>query len=83
MGCHKTSSVADSGASLHVTSRKEFFTSCTPDNFNVLKMDNVGLLKFVSIGNVLLVTNNGTTLVLKDERHMSNVWLNFDVGREG
>jgi len=32
--------IIDSGATLHVTARKEFFTSYTPSDFGVLKMGN-------------------------------------------
>jgi len=34
--------IIDSGATLHITLRKEFFTSYTSGDFGVLKMDNDG-----------------------------------------
>ncbi|RDX87979.1 hypothetical protein CR513_30489, partial [Mucuna pruriens] len=37
--------IIDSGATLHVTLRKEFFTSYTSGNFGVLKMGNDGMTK--------------------------------------
>ena len=67
----------DTGASLHVTSRKEFFTSYTPGDFGVLKMGNDGLVSVIGMGDVSLVSNNGTKLTLKDVRHAPDVRLNL------
>lgn len=75
--CHETSWIVDSGASHHVTSRKEFFTSYTSGDFGTLKMGNNGLSKVVGFGNVCLLTNNGATLLLKDVRHAPDVRLNL------
>nr|KYP44187.1 Retrovirus-related Pol polyprotein from transposon TNT 1-94 [Cajanus cajan] len=49
--------IVDSGATLHVTSRKEFFTSYTFGDFGLLKMGNDGVSKV--IGDVCLQTNMG------------------------
>ena len=49
--------VIDSGASIHVTPKKEFFTSYTPGNFGVLKMSNDDLAKVISVRDVCLKTN--------------------------
>ena len=70
---NETSWVVDSGASFHVTSRKEFFTSYTPGDFGVLKMGNDRLSKVVGTGTVCLETNNGTKLVLQNVRHAPNI----------
>ncbi|KAL4296424.1 hypothetical protein GQ457_12G004830 [Hibiscus cannabinus] len=42
--CEETTWVIDTGASTHVTSRRDFFTSYTPGDFGVLKMGNDGLV---------------------------------------
>ncbi|KAG6424239.1 hypothetical protein SASPL_114654 [Salvia splendens] len=73
----ETSWVIDTGASLHVTSKKEFFTSYTSGDFGVLKMGNDGLVKVVGIGDVCLITNNGTKLTLRDVRHAPDIRLNL------
>jgi len=51
--------IIDSGVTLHVTLRKEFFTSYTSGDFGVLKMGNDGVSKVVGIGDVCLQTNMG------------------------
>ena len=51
--------IIDSGATLHVTTRKEFFTSYTPGDFGVLKMGNDGVSKVIGVGDVCLQTNMG------------------------
>ena len=48
--------IIDSGATLHVTPRKEFFTSYTSGDFGVLKMVNDGVSKVIGIGDVCLQT---------------------------
>ena len=77
LACDETSWVIDTGASLHVTSRKELFTSYTSGDFGVLKMGNDGLVQVVGMGDVCLETNNGTTLTLKNVRHAPDIRLNL------
>lgn len=50
--------IIDSGATLHVTPRKEFFTSYTSGDFGVLKMGNDGVSKVIGIGDVCLQLTN-------------------------
>ncbi|KAK8527579.1 hypothetical protein V6N12_054785 [Hibiscus sabdariffa] len=69
--------VIDIGASIHVTSRRDFFTSYTPGDFGVLKMGNDGLVSVTGMGDVGLVSNNGTKLILKDVRHAPDIRLNL------
>ena len=45
--------IIDSGATLHVTPRKEFFTSYTFGDLGVLKMGSYGVSKVVGIGDML------------------------------
>ncbi|RDX70455.1 hypothetical protein CR513_50300, partial [Mucuna pruriens] len=49
-------------ATLHVTPRKEFFTSYTVGDFGVLKMGNDGVTKVIGVGDVCLQTNTGMQL---------------------
>ncbi|KAG8481286.1 hypothetical protein CXB51_026104 [Gossypium anomalum] len=62
--CDETSWVIDTGASLYVTSRKNFFTSYTPGDFEVLKMGNDGLVSVIG------------KLVMRDSVTPSNATLN-------
>ncbi|RDY03961.1 hypothetical protein CR513_12385, partial [Mucuna pruriens] len=45
------------GVALHVTPRKEFFTSYTVDDFGVLKMGNDGVTKAIGVADICLQTN--------------------------
>ena len=46
--------IIDTGATLHVTTRKEFFTSYTLCDFGVLKMGDDGVSKVICVANVCL-----------------------------
>ena len=59
-----TSWVVDSGATSHVTPRKDFFSSYTSVNSEVLKLSNAGEVKVFGIGTVCLKTNTGSMLIL-------------------
>ena len=69
--------IIDSGATLHVTARKEFFTSYTPGDFGVLKMGNDGVSKVIGVGDVCLQTNMGMQLLLKGVKHAPDVRFNL------
>ncbi|KAL4379459.1 hypothetical protein GQ457_02G029250 [Hibiscus cannabinus] len=78
--CDETSWVIDTGALIHVTSRRDFFTSYNPGNFGVLKMGNDGLVSITGMRDVSLVSNNGTrltkgSLVVAREKKSSNLYL--------
>ncbi|KAK9002786.1 hypothetical protein V6N11_060366 [Hibiscus sabdariffa] len=75
--CDETSWVIDTDASIHVTLRRDFFTSYTLGDFGVLKMGNDGLVSVTGMGDVSLVSNNGTKLILKDVRHAPDIRLNL------
>ncbi|RDY02754.1 hypothetical protein CR513_13742, partial [Mucuna pruriens] len=64
--------IIDSGATLHVTSRKEFFTSYTLGDFGVLKIGNDGVTKVIGVGDVYLQTNIGMQLWLRGVKHAPN-----------
>lgn len=79
---HDTDWVVDTGASLHVTSKKEFFSSYIPGDFGILRMGNDGVSKVVGMGDVCLKTSNGSQLILRDVRHAPDIRLNLiSVGR--
>ncbi|RDY12569.1 hypothetical protein CR513_02607, partial [Mucuna pruriens] len=44
--------IIDNGATLHVTPRKEFFTSYTAGDFGVLKTSNYGVTKVIGVGDI-------------------------------
>ncbi|RDX83248.1 hypothetical protein CR513_35855, partial [Mucuna pruriens] len=65
--------IIDSGAKLHVTLRKEFFTSYTSGDFGVLKMGNDDVTKVIDVGDVCLQTNTGMQLWLRGVKHTPDV----------
>ena len=77
LACHETSWVIDSGASIHATSRRDFFASYTSGDFGDVKMGNNGVAKAVGMGDVCLETNNGTMLLLKNVKHIPDIRLNL------
>ncbi|RDX91185.1 hypothetical protein CR513_26867, partial [Mucuna pruriens] len=69
--------IIDSGATLHVTPRKEFFTSYIADDFGVLKMGNDVVTKVIGVGDIFLQTNTGMQLWLRGVKHALNVHFNL------
>ncbi|RDX99951.1 hypothetical protein CR513_16925, partial [Mucuna pruriens] len=69
--------IIDSGATLHVISRKKFFTSYTSGDFGVLKMGNDGWIKMIGVGDVCLQTNVGMKLWLRGVKHALDVCFNL------
>ena len=67
----------DSGATSHVTSKKELFFSYTPDNFGMLKMGNNYEVKVLGTSTVCLESNNSSKLVLNNVKHAPDVRLNL------
>lgn len=57
---HETSWVIDSGASVHATSRRDFFTSYRSGDFESVKMGNNELAQVIGIGDACLETSNDT-----------------------
>ncbi|GAB2292985.1 hypothetical protein Dimus_038233 [Dionaea muscipula] len=70
IACHETSWVIDSGASIHTTSSKEFFTTYIPGDFDVEKMGNNSSCKVIGLGDVCLKMTNGMKLVLRNVKHI-------------
>ena len=73
----ETTWVVDSGATIHVSSRREFFSSYSPGNYGVVRMGNENLSKVVGKGDVCLETMEGAKLVLRDVRHVPDMRLNL------
>lgn len=69
--------VIDSAATLHMTPRKELFTSFKSGNFGKLRIGNDAVSEVAGIGDVCLKTQMGTTLLLKDVRYAPDVRLNL------
>src|SRR6266487_4225588 len=69
--------IVDSGATLHVTPRKEFFTSYTSGDFGGLKMGNDGVAKVIGVGDICLQTNMGMQLLLRDVKYAPDVRFNL------
>jgi len=69
--------VIDSGASFHITSRRDFFTSYTPSDFGSVKMAHEGVARCIGVGQVCLEMSNGSRLILKHVKHVPDVRLNL------
>jgi len=69
--------IIDSGATLHVTARKEFSTSYTPGDFGVLKIGDDDVSKVIGVGDVCLQTNMGMLLLLRGVKHAPDVRFNL------
>jgi len=72
-----TSWVIDNGASFHITSRRDLSTSYTPGDFDNVKMAHEGVTRCIGVGHVCLEMSNGSRLILKHVKHVSDVWLNL------
>lgn len=65
--------VIDSGASTYASSRLEVFSSYKACDLGYISMSNGSLFKVVGIGNVNLWTNNGSRLVSRNVKYVSNI----------
>jgi len=72
-----TSWVIDSGVSFHITSRRDLFTSYTLGDFGNVKTAHKCVARCVGVGQVWLEMSNGCRLILKHEKHISDVRLNL------
>ena len=66
LACQDSTWVIDSGASYHVTSRRDFFSAYTQGDFGQVRMGNDDASRIIGIGNIYLETNLGCRLLLKD-----------------
>ncbi|TXG69536.1 hypothetical protein EZV62_004471 [Acer yangbiense] len=69
--------VIDSGASFHVTSRRDLFTSYTDDDYGQVRMGNDHVSKIVGMGEICLEISTNCRLVLKNVRHVPDMRLNL------
>nr|GEV77480.1 retrovirus-related Pol polyprotein from transposon TNT 1-94 [Tanacetum cinerariifolium] len=69
--------ILDSGATCHVATRKDYYSSYTPCDFGVVKMGNIGLSRIASIGDICLKLYTGMELVLHNVKHVSDMKLNI------
>ncbi|RDY10991.1 hypothetical protein CR513_04408, partial [Mucuna pruriens] len=76
---NESMSIINSSATLHVTPRKEFFTSYTSGDFGVVKMGNDGVTKAIGVGDVCLQTNMGVQLWLRGVKHVPDFHFNLIV----
>ena len=61
----------------HITARRDFFSSYTSDNFGWVRMENEAKCEIVGMGNVDLETSIGSKLVLKDVRHVLEMFFSL------
>ena len=69
--------IVDSGASFHVTPHGSFFTTYQSGDFGNVQMGNQGRSKIIGKGDVILTSNTGCKIVLKDVRHVPDMRLNL------
>lgn len=67
----------DTGASCHVTSNLELFTTYKACNFGMLKMGNKGWSKISGMGDICIETDLGYHMTLKDVRHVPDLRVNI------
>nr|GEY88058.1 hypothetical protein [Tanacetum cinerariifolium] len=65
------------GATCHVATRKEYFSSYTPGDFGVVRMGNTGLSRIPGIGDICLKFDTGMELVLHNVKHVPDMRLNI------
>ncbi|GJU84542.1 putative RNA-directed DNA polymerase [Tanacetum coccineum] len=69
--------ILDSGATCHVATRKEYFSSYTPGDFGVVRMGNTGLSRIAGIGDICLKFDTRMELVLHNVKHVPDMRLNI------
>ncbi|VFR02614.1 unnamed protein product [Cuscuta campestris] len=77
VACDDCTWVIDSGASYHITSHMEYFSSYTSGDFGHVRMGNDGSSKIIGMGDVCLETSTGCRLVLRDVRHVPDIRLSL------
>ncbi|GJY76876.1 putative RNA-directed DNA polymerase [Tanacetum coccineum] len=69
--------ILDSGATCHVATRKDYYSSYTPGDFGVVRMGNTGLSRIAGIGDICLKFDTGMELVLHNVKHVPDMRLNI------
>ena len=67
----------DSGLSLHLTPKKEYFFLYTFNDYGYVRIGNDGSYKIVGMGNVCSMTSTDCKIILRDVRYVPNVKLNL------
>ena len=70
-------SLVDSGATFHLTSHKEYFTSYTSGDFGYVRMRNSDSSTIVGKGTVCIERSMGCRLIFEDFRHVRDIRLNL------
>ena len=68
--------VVDTASSHNIISTKGLFTTYKARDFGTMKMGNSNYFKFVGIDDVCIETNVGSTMMLKDVRHVPDLRMN-------
>lgn len=69
--------ILDSGATCHIATRRDYYSSYTPGDYGVVRMGNAGLSKVVGIGEIGLKFETGVELVLHNVKHVPDMRLNI------
>ncbi|GJR18120.1 putative RNA-directed DNA polymerase [Tanacetum coccineum] len=69
--------ILDSGATCHVATQKDYYSSYTPGDFGVVRIGNTGLSRIASIGDICLKFDTGMELVLHNVKHVPDMRLNI------
>ncbi|KAK4423648.1 Retrovirus-related Pol polyprotein from transposon TNT 1-94 [Sesamum alatum] len=69
--------VIDTRATIHVTPNKSFFPSYEAESFGTVKMGNEDMCQIVGRGDIILSSNVGCQLILKDVKHVPDIRLNL------
>lgn len=69
--------VVDTAASYHVTPHRYYFTTYKAGDFGTVKMGNSNSFGISGIGDIQIKTCTGSTITLKDVRHVPDLRLNL------
>ena len=69
--------IVDTGTIFHYVPNKELFTTYKVKDFDHTKMGNQSVSLIVGIGDIVVYTNTGYKLMLKDIRHIPYLKLNL------
>ncbi|CAH9079859.1 unnamed protein product [Cuscuta europaea] len=69
--------VVDTAASYHVTPHRYYFTTYKAGDFGAVKMGNSSSSGIAGIGDIQIKTSTGSTITLKDVRHVPDLRLNL------
>ena len=67
----------DWGASYHATPYANYFVTYTSSDFGKVYMDNKSVVNIVGMGDVHLLVNGGSKLILKNVRYILDLIINL------